>query len=300
MSKKFKFVTITVIIALFLVGSTIALAATVRTFTATEATFTIVVDGSAVTLDSATPPVVIDGRTYLPLRALGEILGVGVEWNAQLGRVEVASGSNACGQQGSRQQAPQTPQQPQTPASAGLRSEAIPGTITMEDGGIIRFELYPQIAPQTVYNFIHLARDGFYDGLTFHRIISGFMAQGGCPAGTGGGNPGWTIFGEFADNGFENELPHTRGVLSMARRGDDYNSAGSQFFIVHVDGRAASSLDGGYATFGMVTEGMDIVDRIMGTPNNGVNGSVAPADRPVIRSITIDDDVAVPLPNKIR
>ncbi|MCL2365544.1 MAG: peptidylprolyl isomerase [Oscillospiraceae bacterium] len=170
----------------------------------------------------------------------------------------------------------------------------------MENGDVIKFELYPHVAPQSVYNFIYLARDGFYDGLAFHRIISGFMAQGGCPDGTGGGSPGWTIFGEFADNGFENTLPHTRGVLSMARRGDDYNSAGSQFFIIHVDGRSASSLDGGYATFGIVTEGMDVVDRILETPNDGPNGSVARANMPVIQSITIDSDVVVPLPDKIR
>jgi len=195
---------------------------------------------------------------------------------------------------------PEPDPEPEPPVPTGPLPESIPGTITMEDGGIIRFELYPHIAPQSVYNFIYLARGGFYDGLTFHRIISGFMAQGGCPAGTGGGNPGWSIFGEFADNGFDNDLPHTRGVLSMARRGDDYNSAGSQFFIIHVDGRSASSLDGGYAAFGMVTEGMDIVDQIMETENDGPNGSVAVADRPVIRSITIDDDVIVPWPDKIQ
>ncbi|MCL2391077.1 MAG: peptidylprolyl isomerase [Oscillospiraceae bacterium] len=169
----------------------------------------------------------------------------------------------------------------------------------MDDGSIIEFELYPNIAPQSVFNFVHLVREGFYDGLNFHRIMYGFMAQGGCPLGIGIGNPGWTIFGEFADNGFENDLAHTRGVLSMARRGDCYDSAGSQFFIIHVDGRGASSLDGGYAAFGMVTEGMDVVDRIMETPNDGPNGSVAAADRPVIRTITIDSDVVLPWPDKL-
>jgi len=193
---------------------------------------------------------------------------------------------------------PEPESDPEPPVPTGPLPEAIPGTITMEDGGIIRFELYPHIAPQSVYNFIYLVRDGFYDGLAFHRIMYGFMAQGGCPYGLGFGNPGWAIFGEFADNGFENTLPHTRGVLSMARA-QYYNSAGSQFFIIHVDGRSASSLDGGYAAFGIVTEGMDVVDQIMETPNDGPNGSVAADDMPVIRSITIDDDVIVPWPEKL-
>ncbi|MCL2226647.1 MAG: peptidylprolyl isomerase [Oscillospiraceae bacterium] len=166
----------------------------------------------------------------------------------------------------------------------------------MEDGGVIRFELYPHVAPQTVYNFVYLARQGFYDGLTFHRIIYGFMLQGGCPYGLGVGNPGYTIFGEFASNGFPNDLLHTRGVLSMARRMDSNDSAGSQFFIMHGDSPA---LDGDYAAFGMVTEGLDVVDRLALTQNDGPNGSVAPEDMPIIRTITIDSDVAVPEPDKI-
>ena len=131
-------------------------------------------------------------------------------------------------------------------------------TITMADGGVIKAELYPEIAPETVQNFIKLAGNGFYNGLTFHRIIPGFMIQGGCPDGTGMGGPGYTIKGEFASNGFRNDLRHTRGVLSMARAMDP-NSAGSQFFIMHEN---APHLDGQYAAFGKVIEGMDVVDRI--------------------------------------
>ena len=175
-------------------------------------------------------------------------------------------------------------------------TDPIQATITMEDGGVITVELYPDIAPQSVRNFVYLANQGFYDGLRFHRIIEGFMIQGGCPDGTGGGNPGYTIFGEFADNGFENNLLHTRGVLSMARPGHDYNGAGSQFFIMHDD---EPFLDGGYAAFGKVIDGMDVVDRIALTPNSGPNGAVAPHDMPVIRSITIDSNVNLPPPDKI-
>jgi len=167
----------------------------------------------------------------------------------------------------------------------------------MADGGEIVVELYPKIAPQSVCNFVSLARQGFYDGLKFHRIISGFMIQGGCPNGDGGGNPGYGIFGEFEKNGFSNGLKHTRGVLSMARGGDPaYNSAGCQFFIVHED---AAHLDGGYAAFGKVISGLDVVDRIAETPNDGPNGSVAKKDMPVIESITIDDDVELPEPDKL-
>ena len=130
--------------------------------------------------------------------------------------------------------------------------------ITMQDGGVIDLELDAQAAPITVENFLKLVNDGFYDGLTFHRIIPGFMIQGGCPEGTGMGGPGWHIKGEFARNGVPNPIKHTRGVISMARAMDP-NSAGSQFFIMHED---APHLDGGYAAFGHVVAGMDVVDRI--------------------------------------
>ena len=131
-------------------------------------------------------------------------------------------------------------------------------TIEMENGGVMKAELYPDIAPNTVNNFISLVQAGFYDGTIFHRVIPGFMIQGGDPDGTGMGGPGYSIKGEFSQNGFRNELLHTRGVLSMARAMDP-NSAGSQFFIMHED---APHLDGGYAAFGHVVAGMDVVDRI--------------------------------------
>jgi peptidyl-prolyl cis-trans isomerase B (cyclophilin B) len=173
--------------------------------------------------------------------------------------------------------------------------DTITGTIEMEDGGIMTFELYHNIAPQSVRNFVYLARQGFYDGLKFHRIMEGFMIQGGCPNGAGNGNPGHFIFGEFDANGFENNLRHERGVMSMARRGDDMNSAGSQFFICHAD---RFHLDGDYAAFGRIIDGMDIVDEIAKTPVIGNNGQVLPEDMPVIKTITIDYEGNVPAPNK--
>ena len=131
-------------------------------------------------------------------------------------------------------------------------------TIEMEDGGIIRAELYPEIAPNTVRNFISLVKKGFYDGVIFHRVIPGFMIQGGDPSGNGTGGPGWHIKGEFLQNGVNIPIKHTRGVISMARAMDP-NSAGSQFFIMHQD---APHLDGQYAAFGHVVSGMDAVDEI--------------------------------------
>lgn len=130
--------------------------------------------------------------------------------------------------------------------------------ITMENGKTILLELYPEKAPLTCENFEKLVKDGFYDGLTFHRVIEGFMIQGGCPDGTGMGGPGWQIKGEFSSNGIPNDLKHTRGVISMARSMMP-DSAGSQFFIMHQD---APHLDGQYAAFGKVVEGMDVVDEI--------------------------------------
>ena len=140
-------------------------------------------------------------------------------------------------------------------------------TIEMEDGGVIRAELYPDVAPKTVENFVSLVHKGFYDGVIFHRVIPGFMIQGGDPTGTGMGGPGHTIPGEFTANGFKNDLKHTRGVLSMARTMDP-NSAGSQFFIMHMD---APHLDGQYAAFGKVIEGIEVVDSIARTPRNMAN-----------------------------
>ena len=150
-------------------------------------------------------------------------------------------------------------------------------TITMEDGGVIKLELYPEIAPNTVKNFIHLANSGFYDGVIFHRVIEGFMIQGGDPDGRGTGGPGYRIKGEFSNNNHKNDLSHERGVISMARQGNPYfpasayNTAGSQFFIMHAD---SDFLDGDYAAFGKVIEGMDVVDRIATTETDG-------SDRPL-------------------
>ena len=143
-------------------------------------------------------------------------------------------------------------------------------TIEMENGGVIKAELYPEIAPNTVNNFISLIKSGFYDGVIFHRVIPGFMIQGGDPQGTGMGGPGYCIRGEFSDNGFKNELKHTRGVLSMARTMDP-NSAGSQFFIMVGD---APHLDGDYAAFGRVTNGMDCVDKIVEDNARGVTAVI--------------------------
>lgn len=154
-------------------------------------------------------------------------------------------------------------------------------TIEMENGSIIIAELYPQIAPNTVRNFISLIQHNFYDGLIFHRVIKGFMLQGGCPDGNGMGGPGYGIKGEFTSNGFENNLKHTEGVLSMARSMMP-DSAGSQFFIMH---KNSPHLDGSYAAFGKVTEGMDVVNAIAETPTDY-------SDRPLedqrIKTMTVE------------
>ena len=165
-------------------------------------------------------------------------------------------------------------------------------TITMDNGDLIKAELYPEIAPVSVNNFISLVKKGFYDGLTFHRVIEGFMIQGGCPLGNGTGGPGYTIRGEFAQNGFNNPLKHEAGVLSMARAMHS-DSAGSQFFIMH---KAAPHLDGAYAAFGKVTDGLDVVNKIAETDTDWND---APLDPQVIRTITVDTfGVDYPEPEK--
>lgn len=172
--------------------------------------------------------------------------------------------------------------------NSGLQPEAAlyNAEIKIENYGLIKVELDGVSAPITVSNFISLAKSGFYDGLTFHRIINGFMMQGGDPDGTGTGGSGTNIKGEFALNGVENPLSHTRGAISMARS-NDYNSASSQFFIVHKD---YPRLDGQYAAFGYVTEGLDVLDRICSeTPVTDNNGTVEKANQPVIASISIID-----------
>ncbi len=165
-------------------------------------------------------------------------------------------------------------------------------TFEMENGGIIKAELYPEIAPNTVNNFISLVKKGYYDGITFHRVISGFMIQGGCPEGTGMGGPGYHIKGEFLQNGFANALKHTPGVLSMARTNMP-NSAGSQFFIMHA---AAPYLDGQYAAFGKVTEGMETVNAIAETPTNYADKPLNPQ---VMKKVTVETfGVEYPEPTK--
>ncbi len=166
-------------------------------------------------------------------------------------------------------------------------------TITMKDGGGIKLELYPETAPISVNNFISLVKKNFYDGLVFHRVINGFMIQGGCPDGTGMGGPGYSIKGEFAQNGVANSLKHTEGVLSMARSMHP-DSAGSQFFIMH---KNAPHLDGGYAAFGKVVEGMDVVNRIAET---ATDNSDRPLEPQIMQSVTVDTFGAeYPEPEKI-
>ncbi len=154
-------------------------------------------------------------------------------------------------------------------------------TITMSDGNVIKAELYPEIAPISVRNFISLINKKFYDDLIFHRVINGFMIQGGCPDGTGMGGPGYSIKGEFAQNGFENPLKHTEGVLSMARA-QHPDSAGSQFFIMH---KNAPHLDGGYAAFGKVIEGMETVNKIAETKTDWRDRPIEPQ---VISTVTVE------------
>lgn len=165
-------------------------------------------------------------------------------------------------------------------------------TFEMENGGIMKAELYPEIAPNTVNNFISLVKQGFYDGLIFHRVISGFMIQGGDPEGTGMGGPGYGIKGEFTQNGISNDLKHTAGVLSMARSMMP-NSAGSQFFIMHKD---APHLDGAYAAFGKIIEGMDVVNAIAAV---NTDYSDRPLEDQRMKTVTVETfDVDYPEPEK--
>lgn len=172
------------------------------------------------------------------------------------------------------------------PVSSVISTEgAIKIQIDVTGYGLIGAELYPKVAPKTVANFTKLISEGFYNGLTFHRIINGFMIQGGDPLGNGHGNSSATIPGEFSNNGFPNSLSHTRGVLSMARGETDMNSASSQFFIVQQD---STFLDGDYASFGIITSGMAIVDSISANiPVEDDNGTVLPSNQPIIKSIVI-------------
>ena len=165
-------------------------------------------------------------------------------------------------------------------------------TITMQNGSVMKGELYPEIAPNTVNNFISLVKKGYYNGLIFHRVIPGFMIQGGCPDGTGMGGPGYSIKGEFTQNGFKNDLKHTKGVLSMARTMAP-NSAGSQFFIMH---QTSPHLDGAYAAFVKITEGLDVIDAIAGVRTDFRD---RPLEDQVIKSMEIDTlGVDYPEPEK--
>lgn len=166
-------------------------------------------------------------------------------------------------------------------------------TFEMENGDLIKAELYPDLAPNTVNNFISLVKSGFYDGLIFHRVINGFMIQGGCPDGTGMGGPGYSIAGEFAQNGFVNQFKHAPGVLSMARAMNP-NSAGSQFFIMH---QTSPHLDGSYAAFGKVTEGMDVVNKIAETDTDYNDRPLTPQ---VMKTVTVETfGVNYPEPEKM-
>ena len=165
-------------------------------------------------------------------------------------------------------------------------------TFEMENGDIMKVELYPEVAPNTVNNFVSLVKKGYYNGLIFHRVINGFMIQGGCPDGTGMGGPGYSIKGEFNNNGFKNDLKHTEGVISMARSMMP-NSAGSQFFIMH---KNSPHLDGEYAAFGKITEGQDIVNKIATT---ATDWSDRPLEKQVMKSVTVDTfGVDYPEPEK--
>ncbi len=192
---------------------------------------------------------------------------------------------SACGAETQAPEATSAPKATEAPAEENTdkETEKVMVEITMENGGVMELELYPDIAPITVANFVKLASDGFYNGLTFHRIIKGFMIQGGDPEGTGMGGSDENIKGEFAANGVPNDLKHERGVISMARAKNP-DSASSQFFIMHKD---YPSLDGQYAAFGRMTSGFEVLDELAETPVLDSNGTVARENQPVIKSIVI-------------
>ena len=193
------------------------------------------------------------------------------------------------GEQTAEQQPAEPAQNETTNTEEGTMNNPI-ATITMKDGGVMKLELYPDVAPNTVKNFISLANSGFYDGLTFHRVIAGFMIQGGDPDGIGTGGPGYSIKGEFSGNGFENNLNHKRGVISMARA-QNPDSAGSQFFIMHVD---YPYLDGQYAAFGMMTEGFTVLDKIATVQTDRNDKPVNPVVIDTIRVETFGVDYGEP------
>ncbi|WP_172199372.1 peptidylprolyl isomerase [Saccharibacillus qingshengii] len=209
----------------------------------------------------------------------------------------------ACGTKAPQASAPAGTETPGKEAGTPASTEPAPGsegkpvvTIEMDNGGIIKLELYPEIAPNTVNNFISLVKSGFYDGVAFHRIVPGFVIQGGDPEGTGGGGPGYAIKGEFTSNGFDNTLLHTEGVLSMART-EEPDSAGSQFFIMLAD---QPSLDEQYAAFGKVIEGMDVVQAIAALPVDGKDKPTS-AEGATMKTVTVDTlGKEYPEPEKIQ
>lgn len=218
-------------------------------------------------------PTTLQNTTMVPLRFISEQLNCAVDWDNNAKLISITSKNSS---------------------NAEQKTELPMATLKIKDYGTVTLELYPEMAPNTVNNFIALANSGFYDGLTFHRIISDFMIQGGDPKGTGTGGPGYSIAGEFAINGFEqNTLSHEVGVISMARTYDP-NSAGSQFFIVSGE---ATHLDGQYAAFGKVTSGLDIIDKVQNVPTG-------PYDKPntpvVIESLRVNTQgITYPQPTKI-
>ena len=224
-----------IIIALLLTTTLFAAQANQTIDVITNA-ITIIVNGKTVEADN----ILYNGTTYVPLRAVSELLDKEVDFKKETKTVEINDMKI-------------------TDKDKDIHRQNPVVTMTMNSGEQVKIELYPEIAPNTVNNFIALINQGFYNGLNFHRVIPGFMIQGGDPAGNGTSGPGYGIQGEFMQNGFENNLIHTRGILSMARS-QDPNSGGSQFFIVVED---SLFLDGAYAAFGEVIQGMDIVDQIV-------------------------------------
>lgn len=207
--------------------------------------------------------------------------GAGTEVTSETEKEPAAPGNEPTDTEPAKENAAPASEEPKNTEEEPTVNNYPIATITMKDGGVMKLELYPDVAPNTVKNFIALANAGFYDGLTFHRIIYGFMIQGGDPDGMGSGGPGYSIKGEFASNGFKNDLKHTRGVISMARTMVP-DSAGSQFFIMHMD---APHLDGEYAAFGMLTEGFDVLDKIAAVKTGMYDMPLEPV---VIDTIRVD------------
>lgn len=251
-------------------AKTISITSTDTSMLLTLGSTEVKVNGDIVSLAMA--PRSINGTTMVPLRFISENLNCKVNWDAENQLITITSLN----------------------ADLPNTSSTLPtATIVVKDYGTITLELYPDIAPTTVNNFIFLANSQFYDGLTFHRIIDDFMIQGGDPLGNGTGGPGYTIIGEFSGNGFTtNTLSHTRGVISMARSNHP-DSAGSQFFITSAD---ATYLDGQYAAFGKVLTGLDIVDKLSDV---ATNANDAPLNPVVIESIRVDTK-GIAYPNPVR